>query len=255
MACRCFGGHALWYLGYADQALAHSRDAVALARALAHPPTLVFALSHAAVLHQFRGEPGLAEARSEAALALAKEHGFEFWLAHATIPHGWALVQRGRTEEGLGEIVDGLGRYRATGAELERSLWVALLADAYSRSGRPEQGLAAVEASLADVEKTGVRFHEAELHRLKGELLLQSGTSSEEAAAACFQRAIGLARDRQAKSIELRAVMSLSRLLRRQGNSDEAQRMLAETYGWFTEGFETADLRHARAVLDELGRR
>jgi class 3 adenylate cyclase/predicted ATPase len=252
MACHCFGGHALWYLGYADRAVTHSREALALADQLAHPPTLVFALSHAAVLHQFRGEPRLAQKRSDAAIALAKEHGFDFWLAHATIPHGWALVQQGHTDEGLAEIVDGLARYQATGAELERPLWIALLADAYARAGRPERGLAAVEEALADVEKTGVRFHEAELRRLKGELLLRGPAPSEDGAAVCFLRAIETARQRQARSIELRAVMSLSRLLQRQGKPEEARRMLAQVYGWFAEGFDTKDLQEARGLLEKL---
>jgi class 3 adenylate cyclase/predicted ATPase len=251
MACGCFSAHALWYLGYPDQALARSRDALALARDLNHPPTLVFALSHAAVLHQFRGETSLAAEKTEEALALAREHGFEFWRAHAAIPHGWALACLGRVDEGLAEILDGLARYRATGSELERSLWVALLVDAYVRADRPEPARDALEEALADVDKTGVRFHEADLYRLWAELLLRLSGRDDEATAA-LQRAIEIAQARQAKSLELRATLSLSRLLQREGKRDDARRMLGEIHGWFTEGFDTADLKDAKAVLREL---
>jgi predicted ATPase len=254
MACHCFGGHALWYLGYPDQALQHHREALSHARELAHPPTLVFAQSHAAVLHQFRGEADLTRERAEAAVALSQRQGFEFWRAHASIPLGWALARQGAADDGVAMILQGLAGYRATGAELERSLWVALLAEAYGRSGRPEQGLAALEEALAEVEKTGVRFHEAELHRLRGELLLGLPSFSEEEAVACFFRALEIARHRQAKSLELRAATSLSRLWARQGKPGDAHRLLADVFGWFTEGFETKDLREAQRLLDDLSR-
>src|SRR5262249_29153368 len=160
----------------------------------------------AAVLHCLRREPQLAEQRSAAAIALATEHGFDFWLAHAKISHGWALVHLGQQEQGLGELRDGLTRYRATGAELECSLWTALLADAHAHAGQPDHGRAAVDESLAVVTSTGVRFHEPELYRLKGELLLGEGTASAaEHAFDCLLHAVDLARGRQAKSVELRA--------------------------------------------------
>jgi class 3 adenylate cyclase/predicted ATPase len=252
MACRCFGGHALWYLGYPDQALEQHREALALARELAHPPSLVFALSHAAVLHQFRGEARLAQERAEAAIALSNEHGLEFWRAHASIPCGWALAAQGRVDDGAALILEGLEGYRATGAELERSLWVALLVDAYRKSGRLEEGLAALDEALADVARTGIRFHEPELHRLKGEVLLGLGTSSPEQATVCLQRAIDIARNRQAKSLELRATMSMSRLWARQGKREDGRRALAQIHAWFAEGVDTTDLREARALLEEL---
>lgn len=255
MACHAFGGHALWYLGYADQALAHHAESLRHARELAHPPTLVFALSHAAVLHQFRGEAPLARARADEALQLADEQGFEFWRAHATISRGWALAREGAADEGVALILEALAGYRATGAELERSLWVALLADGYGRAGRPHDGLAAIDEALVDADRTGVRFHEAELHRLKGELLLTLPAPSPEAAATSFLQALALARRRNAKSLELRAAMSLSRLWARQGKREDARRLLSEIHGWFTEGLDTPDLEEAQALLDELTNR
>jgi predicted ATPase len=124
--------------------------------------------------------------------------------------------------------------------------------DAYRKSGRLEEGLAALDEALDDVARTGIRFHEPELHRLKGELLLGLGTSSPEQAIVCLQRAIDIARDRQAKSLELRATMSMSRLRARQGKREDGRRALAQIHGWFAEGVDTADLREARALLEEL---
>src|SRR5262249_5370147 len=154
--------------------------------------------------------------------------------------------------EGIALMLEGLGGYRATGAELERSVWIALLAEAYGLAGRPREGLSALEEGLADVEKTSIRCHQPELLRLRGELLLRLGPSRQEDAVACFQLALDTARQHDARSLELRAAISLGRLWAQQGKREEACRVVTDVYGWFTEGFDTGDLRAARTLLAQL---
>ncbi|SDC68317.1 Double zinc ribbon [Variovorax sp. CF079] len=246
----------LWLLGYPDQALARSQAMLARAQTLSHPPDSASALTFAAELHLFRREAQPARELTEAVLALATEHGFPFWLGWGTILSGWALVEQGRAAEGMERMQQGLSAYQATGAGLWRTRFLALLAEAYARAGQAEAGLKTLAEALALVELTQERVYEAELYRLKGELmLLQPGREGEEAGGeveACFLQAITIARRQGARSLELRAVMALSRLWRQQGKSAEARQMLAESYGWFTEGFDTADLQEARSLLAEL---
>src|SRR5439155_8101223 len=167
-------------------------------------------------------------------------------------------------EEGNAQMRHGLAAWRAMGAEIMRPHFLALLAEAYGRLGQEEEGLSTLAEALAQVDKTGERYYEPELYRLQGELTLKSkvqspkskvpSTQAEAEAEACFQKAIEIARHQRAKSLELRAVMSLARLWQQQGRKDEARQMLAEIYGWFTEGFDTADLKDAQALLEELVR-
>ena len=212
----------------------------------------------AAELHLWRREVQPTRELAEALLALATEHGFPFWLAYGTILSGWALAAQGRVAEGIERMQQGLSAYRATGAELWQTHFLALLADTYARAGQAEAGLKTLTEALAMVDRTQERVCEAELYRLKGALtLLQPGCEGEEAgrrdeAEVCFLQAIAIARRQGARSLELRAVMDLSRLWRQQGKPGEARQMLAETYGWFTEGFDTADLQEAKALLDEF---
>jgi predicted ATPase len=203
-------------------------------------------------------------------VALCEEQGLSFFLARAKVLLGWALAEEGRIEDGLAQIHEGIAGYRATGAELETPYWLSLLAQAQGRAGQPEEALRTLTEAMHGVQQHGVRICEAELHRLRGELLLQQADPMDHQRAsgppasaaidapvtteseACFRDAIEIARRQQAKSLELRAVMSLSRLLERQGRREEACQMLAQVYGWFTEGFDTADLKDARALLDQL---
>jgi predicted ATPase len=159
---------------------------------------------------------------------------------------------QGQGTEGLTQLCQGLDAYRATGAAFQRPHFLGMLAAVHRSLGQPEAGLTALREALALVEKTGERYYAAELHRLQGELLLQHATPEVPHAEACFQQALAIARRQQAKSLELRAAMSLSRLWQQQGKRDEAQGLLAPIYGWFTEGFDTADLQEARALLEEL---
>src|SRR5262249_18246205 len=170
---------------------------------------------------------------------------------------GWALAEQGQVEEGISQIRQGLVTHQAVGAGMFHSYFLALLAEAYGKAEQAEDGLAALAEALTVVDKSGERFYEAELYRIKGTLTLESQVKSHkskvEEAEAYFLEAIDIARKQQAKSLELRAVMSLSRLWQQQGKKEEARRMLAEIYGWFTEGFDTKDLQDAKALLQELG--
>ena len=241
-----------------------------MAQELSHPFSLAWTFHYAARLHQFRRERQAAQERAEAMMALSSDQGFPEFLACGTILRGWALAVQGQGEEGIAQIRQGWAVWRATGAELWRPHWLALLAEAYGKVGQTEEGLALLAETLTAVDKTGERWYEAELCRLKGELTLQKfqvsgskfqvantqhpapNTQAEAEAEACFHKAIEIARRQQAKSLELRAVMSLSRLWQNQGKKAEARQMLAEIYGWFTEGFDTADLKEGRVLLEEL---
>jgi predicted ATPase len=212
-------------------------------------------------------------------IVLSREQGFSFWLAQGTLQRGSALVEQGH-EEGVAQMCRGLAAWRATGAEAYGTQFLATLAEGYGKVGQAEEGLAVLAEALAIVDKNGERYYEAELYRLKGTLTLQSKTSlgqvsdksqasqdisevpniqhltpstqAEAEAEACFQKAIEIARRQQAKSWELRATMSLARLWQQQGKQHAARNILSEIYDWFTEGFDTADLQEAKALLEEL---
>jgi predicted ATPase len=180
------------------------------------------------------------------------EQGFPFWVAYSSTLRGWVLAHQGQAQEGIEQINQGLIAYRATGAELARSHLLALLAEAHSAIGQPEAGLTVLMEALTLVDTTGQRWYEAELYRLKGALLLQQASDNQAEAETCFQRAIAIAQKQSAKSWELRATTSLAKLWQQQGKRQEAHDLLAPVYGWFTEGFDTADLKDAKALLDAL---
>jgi class 3 adenylate cyclase/predicted ATPase len=254
----------LWSLGYPAQALKRSQEALTLAHELSHPLSLVFALSFAARLHQFRGEARLSQQRVEAAMTLSAQQGFPLLLAMGTIVRGWAVAELGQVGEGIEQMRQGLAAWRATGAEFRRLYFLSLLAEAYGKGEQVGEGLKTLAQALAAVDKTDEHFYESELYRLKGQLTLQKfqvpgskfqvppSPQAEAEAEACFHKAIEIACKQQAKSLELRAVISLSRLWQSQGKKDEAHQLVAEIYGWFTEGFDTKDLQAAKALLEEL---
>jgi class 3 adenylate cyclase/predicted ATPase len=254
VVCRSHDAWALWLLGYPDQALARSHEAVTLAQQSAHLFSLGFALNFAAVFHEFRREVRFTQERAEAAISLSKEQRFAQWMAHGAILRGWALAQQGQAQEGIEQINQSLRAFRATGAEIQRPQFLALLAEAYGTIGEPEAGLSALAEALALVDTTGERWYEAALYRLKGELLLQQSLDNLPEAETCFQHSISIARSQQAKSLELRAATSLARLWHQQGKRQEAHDLLAPIYDWFTEGFDTADLKDAKALLEDLER-
>jgi len=247
----------LWYLGYPDQALRRSRQATDLAQKLSHPFSIAHALDCAAMLHQHCGEEQAVQERVEAAMTLSTEQGFALTLAWETCLGGWVRAERGEREEGIAQLRQGLTAIGETGGELLRPYFLALLAEECGKAGQYEEGLSVLTEALAVTDKNHDRFYEAELYRLKGELTLQSKVPSprsqvEEEVEGYFHQAIEIARRQSAKSWELRAVMSLSRLRQQQGKKAEARRILAEIYDWFTEGFATKDLQEAKALLREL---
>jgi class 3 adenylate cyclase/predicted ATPase len=272
--CLNFAANILWHQGYPAQALRRSHEAIMLAQELSHSFSLADALFFAAELHQSRREWQQTQERAEAAMTLSSEQGFALWLAGSTIYRGWVLTERGQIEEGIVKICQGMADWRTTGAEVHRPLYLGLLAEAYGKAGQAEEGLAALAEALKTVDNTGGHFYEAELYRLKGELLLAQEGKSQNAkvknqkseilepksqilephleAEACFHKAIDIARHQQAKSLELRATVSLVRLWQQQGKRTEAHQMLSKIHNWFTEGFDTKDLREAKALLAEL---
>jgi predicted ATPase len=250
--CLAYMSEVLWYLGYPDQALRMSQEALALARELAHPFSLAFALNFAGALYHFLRDGPAVQERAEAAIAVASEQGFIVWLVQGRVLRGWGLSEQGQGTEGIVQMRAGLAAWRAMGAELGRPYYLGLLAEAYGKTGQTEAGLSALDEALAATHKHGEYYCKAELHRLRGELLLAGSSEQQATAQSCFDQALAFARRQQAKSLELRAAMSLSRLWLQQDERDKARELLAPVYGWFTEGFDTADLQEAKALLEEL---
>jgi predicted ATPase len=249
--CLAFSAVALWLLGYPDQALKRGREAIAMGRKLGHPTTHALALYFATVVRQYCRKAAAVQESAEATTAIATEHGLSLWLANGLIMRGWALAVQGACATGIAMMRQGLTDWLATGAETHRTYFLGLLAEALGEGGQIEEGLGVLTEALAMVQNTGTVFHGAELHRLLGEFLLRQGTveTAGGEAEACFHRALTMAREQRAKSLELRAAMSLTRLYQQQGRQAEARPVLAECYHWFTEGFDTRDLQEADALL------
>jgi TOMM system kinase/cyclase fusion protein len=242
----------LWLLGYPDQALQQSQKALTMAQELAHPFSLTYALGFAAIGHQFRREAHAMHLRAEALCALAGEQGIAFFLAFGTVLRGWALAEQGQRDAGTRQMHEGIAACRTTGAGADRPYLLYLVAEVYGRGRRYDEGLAMLEEALALVDQSEERYWEAEIHRLKGELLLARAAEHQMEAEVCWYKALDVARHQGAKSLELRAAMSLSRLWQQQGKGAEARELLTPIYGWFTEGFDTMDLQEAKALLDDL---
>ncbi len=284
--CLSLMSRVLWMLGYPDQAQQKMQEALALARALAHPLTSVITACIAALLHIVLREVGEVQKRAEEAMGLSAERGLIHWEAQAIALYGWVSAQQGQEAEGIAQIRRGLAAYQDTGAQLARPMLLGLLAEAYRKTGRSEEGLTVATEALALARQTGQCVQEVWLSWLKGELSLQarvktnpkrvkasqdksgvrspesevispqplaSSSQAEAEAEAYFRKAIEIAQHQNAKWLELRAVTSLSRLWHQQGKTQDARQMLAEIYSWFTEGFDTPDLQEARALLEELG--
>jgi predicted ATPase/DNA-binding winged helix-turn-helix (wHTH) protein len=268
VAMRCFAAWSLWFLGQPDQAVERIHEAVNLARDLSEPHGLAQALFFAAVLHQLRREERKAQEDAEAAIAVSREHGLALYQAMSTATRGWALILQEHQEEGIAQMGEGLAAHRLTGAEVILPHFLALLVEAFAKAGQVEEGLRVLDEALAVVHRNGERYYLAELYRIKGELLLLQATNQRLTRAAaggqavldpraaqaeeCFHQSIKIARQQKAKSWELRAVMSLARLYQDQHKRAEAHGLLERIYSSFTEGFDTADLREAKALLDDL---
>ncbi|MBN1813877.1 MAG: AAA family ATPase, partial [Anaerolineae bacterium] len=241
----------LWMRGYPEQALRRIQEALALTQKLSHPPTLAMVHLWIGTVHGLRRDWPRVRDAAETCIHISTEHGFRYWLSGGLTIRGWALAGQGQTKEGIAQIREGIAISRATGAELQVPIAYAMLAEACGKAGQIEEGLAALTEALTTTHRTGERWSEAEVHRLKGELLWMQGADEAEAET-CFQRAVQVARQQQAKSFELRAVMSLCRLWQEQGRREEARRRLADVYDWFSEGFDTPDLQEARSLLETL---
>jgi predicted ATPase len=248
--CLAFGAVALWLLGYPEQATERARQAVTLGEELGHPTSRALALYFHTMVRQYcRDAPGVQEG-ADATTAIGAEHGLSLWLADGLVMRGWALAEQGACADGIAMLRQGLTDWVATGAETHRTYFLGLLAEALGRAGQIEEGLDVLAEALAMMQGTGTVFHRAELHRLQGEFLLRREPPDLEEAEACFRQALTIARQQQAKSLELRAIMSLTRLYLEQNRQTEVRPMLAECYDWFTEGFDTPDLQEAKALLE-----
>jgi predicted ATPase/DNA-binding winged helix-turn-helix (wHTH) protein len=256
----------LWYLGFPDQAQQRIHEALALAHTLSDPHSLAIGLWHATTLQLLCRDVPATQAGAAATIALAAEHGFLFWHRDGKIWQSWALAMQGHSTEGIAQMQQELAARRGAGIRVWVPMCLGLLAAAYGGVGQAAKGLSLLAEAHREVAETQERFYEAELYRLKGELLLHAecGRSQSlpptqsrrvrnaELAEECFQHALAVARRQQAKSLELRAAMSLARLWRCQGEGVAARQVLAPVYSWFTEGVDTADLQETRALLQEL---
>jgi predicted ATPase len=252
---RAMMAHTLWHQGYPEQARTRSHEALALAEAHAHPFSRAIALAYAVMLHQCRREPHAIDEHAETALALCTEQGFAYYLAWVTIIQGWSFAVQGQREAGMAQMRQGLAALQSTNAKRALPYYLALLAEGYGAVGQTDEGLRVLAEAFAAVATTAERRWEAELYRLQGELLLQAAgrqRQAEETSEACFRQALEVARQQQAKSLELRAAMSLSRLWQQQGKRDAARQLLPAVYAWFSEGLDTVDLQEARALLAQL---
>jgi predicted ATPase len=251
VCCLCQAGWSLWMLGFPDQALRHCQEVLALAQELSHPTTLAHAQFFLGISLQFRREGPETRELAEALVRLAAEQGFPTYLATGSLLRGWAQAAGGQGEEGIAQIRQGLAD-SASSAPYWRSYFQVLLAEAYGKGGNSEAGFVVLAEARRRVTDSRMGFYEPEIHRVQGELLLARAPENPTDAEAPFRQAIAIARRQGAKSLELRAVLSLSRLFLRQGKEEEARLMLAEIYGWFTEGFDTADLQEAKALLQAV---
>lgn len=257
VVCRVVLASVLWFLGFPDRATRTGQEGLDLAYELAHPLSIAYALWAVGKLHEYLGNVSTTLTYADQMIALATEHDLPLWSSQGTVHRGWALAQLGRPAEGVVQIQAGMAAHEQTGARVPKAWHLTLLATAYGKLGKFKQALAALDEALAFAERSGTHNCDAERCRLKGELTLQLDTPTPESAIqseaeACFLKAIGIAQSQRARSLELRAVMSLSRLWQVQGRQAEAHRMLAAIYGWFSEGFDTPDLQAAKALLEGL---
>jgi predicted ATPase/tRNA A-37 threonylcarbamoyl transferase component Bud32 len=249
---RCFGAWALWFLGYPDQAQKDYDLAMEHAYTLGHPHTTAFALTGACEMDWFVGDKETGRLHLEELSQISNEKGFIYWQAHAVFYQGEKMTLEGKVKEGIAQMHQGLDMIKATGMQTCFTRLLARMADACLKTGQIDEGIVAIDEASEFREKYDERYMEAEHYRLKGELLLKKGESEDEAMK-LFRKAVDISKQQQAKSLELRAAMSISSLLKKQGKKKEAYELLDETYKWFTEGFDTADFEAAKALLEELG--
>ena len=243
---------ALWALGYPEAGLAGTEQALSLAREIGNPASLMHALASAQFTQQISGNYTAAQAQSDELIGLAEEKGSVYWKASGMLGRARALALTGKASDAVGISTAAIPVMRSVRATLKRPTTLSVLARAYGELGQFDQAWSHIGQAITMVETTKETWYEAEVHRIAGEIALMSPERDEAKAEACFERSLAVARAQQAKSWELRASMSMARLWRDQGKRDKARELLAPIYGWFTEGFDTPDLKQAKALLDEL---
>ena len=267
VACEVHAAWSLWLRGYPDQARERIHHVFSLVEGMSHPFSVAYGLLFTAILLQQYGETEIVHARAEAGIRIARDNGFALLIAHGSCLQGWANTQNGKDPGEVLPVQQGRATAKAIGVELGHSFYSALLCDSWAKAGQPAEGLAVLDELLESPTRREEHFFDAELYRLRGALMLQAkarpersqesqelvpGTEFVRDAEGCFQQAIDIAQQQHAKSLELRAATSLARLWQGQGKQEEARRLLAPVYDWFTEGIETADLQDAKALLDDL---
>jgi predicted ATPase len=239
-------------LGYPEAALADADDALKNAREIGHAGTLMYILHGATWTHIQCGDYAIAAAQSQELIALADEKGAPYWKALGMMNQGWVLARTGNASDAIKMLTSGITAYRSTGSTIFITFYLLNLAHARAELGQLEEAWRGIGEAMTAVETTKETWCEAEVHRTAGEIGQLSPEPDAAKAEAYFERALAVAREQQAKSWELRAAMSMARLWRDQGKPKEARELLAPVYGWFTEGFDTVDLKEAKALLDEL---
>jgi predicted ATPase len=242
---------ALCLLGYAEQAVQNAVDGVSLAERLSHPFSLAMAHYFLGQVHQYRLEADIVRSHAQATITMCESHGFESFRAQAAVLLGWATAADGDSERGIAQTREGLAAWQSTGTGMRRPYFLALLADALLRADQTEEGLTIIAEAEALIERSGETRWHAETVRLKGALMDRAGAAMEDIEAT-YQRALEIARGQEARWLQLRAATSLGQLWHGQGKASEARELLGPLYAWFTEGFDTPDLRDAKALLDEL---
>jgi adenylate cyclase len=252
VGCLSWLAWVLWYLGYPDQALQRSQEACLLARDLELATSEAAAQHFAAAVHRLCRDARSVLELEEAVIVIATKRESPNWLASATFLRGWALADQGNFEEGIAAMLQGIAGWRALGSD-QLGQPTTMLADMYRRAGKAAEGLRLIATAMPELQRSGERWWEAELYRIEGELLFASSDSGlEPEVEQCFHKAVMTSRQQQAKSLELRATMSLCRLWQQQGKTADAHRLLTGIYSWFTEGFTTGDLQEAKTLLEEL---
>ena len=248
-----FRSLALWILGYPEGALADANYALKDAREIGHATTLMYALGYATLLtHIYCGDHAAASAQADEVVALADEKSALFWKALGMMNQGWLLALNGKPSKAVPLITAGIAAYRSTGSTVWSPLYLSYLATAHAALGQFDDAWRCIGEAMTAVEATKEKWFEAEVHRIAGEIALMSPQPDAAKAQTYFERSLAVARQQQAKSWELRAAMSMARLWRDQGKPQQARELLAPVYGWFTEGFDTRDLKEAKALLEEL---
>jgi predicted ATPase len=250
-ALRIILGSSLWMLGYPEQAPAMVQSGIALTRELKHHPSEAYSLAASLLLHAYRVDIEATEKTAEELLRMAKQESFEIWTPFARMFSGWVLVERGQFDQGLDETKRGIKMWQETGSTLNQTLAMAMLGLSLWKAGRADEALATLEAETIDAEAREELHFAPEIHRPRGEILLERAMFVE--SEGCFERARLLARQQNARMLELRAATSLGRLWKQTGRADTARSLLADLYDTFTEGFATPDLEAARELLDQLG--